>query len=271
MKRILLHCSIGIVCSSFLFTSSFAAGDTSHHSLRQYKDAGALTSDAKWYIGFGLGIEYPQYKAWMKINNGSGAPAPYNMDTYTTLRNHDGLLTVTLGRRWHRPRQWIPYYSAGLYYQHNFAVNVGNHIIQYSDPTFTNYNYQWKVNSDVFLAAGKLNLFEAYHFSPFLFGGVGFSLNASSGYGEKPLPGVSAPRTEAGFQGNTTTQWAYAVGAGFDFSINQQFLLSLEYQYQNLGNVKLGHGTGSWSGESLNLGTWQSNMALMSLTYLIDA
>jgi opacity protein-like surface antigen len=93
-------------------------------------------------------------------------------------------------------------------------------------------------------------------------------LNKSGGYSESALPGLTDTRLSAGYQSKTMAQFAYNIGAGFDLQLTPAWLISAEYQFQNLGNTSLGHGVGTWSNESLYLGTYRANSALINLTYL---
>jgi opacity protein-like surface antigen len=81
------------------------------------------------------------------------------------------------------------------------------------------------------------------------------------------MPGVT-PRLSPGFASNTVTSFAYSVGAGVDWQIKPEFILSLSYEYQDLGKIETEDGKNSWSGAALHSDTYRTNGALLSLSYL---
>ncbi len=222
-----------------------------------------------WIASAGAGWQYPNYKSNMYVNNGSGAPPPYDVDLYTTKERSQGIAALALGRRWTRDKKWIPSFSLLLSYQHIFSKSVGSNILQYSGSEFTNYNYDWEIASDVVLALLKLNLVNYKKVSPYLLGGMGAAFNRTSNYSESALAGVT-PRDTPGFPSNISTSFAYRLGAGLDFRLDEQFILSAEYQYQFIGSMYSKYGTGLWSNQQLNLGPYRANGVLVNLTYLFN-
>jgi len=223
-----------------------------------------------WIVSAGVGASYPSFGSSMTIGNNSGAPAPYNMDVYTTKSRTQPITALSVGYRWVRDQQWLPAFSLNASYQHLFSRNVGSQVIQYSDPEFTNYNYDWEVSSDILMALLKANIFEYHGVSPYVLGGVGAAFNRASNYSEGALSGVTA-RTNPAFGVNTMTNYAYRIGAGLEYQIDPQVLISMEYQFQSIGNITSDYGTQAWSGQYLNLGSYQSNAFLLTVTYLFGA
>ncbi len=259
MKRI----SVNTVLSLTLLFNCTAAFSNTFFSLPG-------STESNWFVAIEAGEWYPNtFHSTIRINNGSGAPAPYDQDSYTTKKSHDPVLGMTFGRRFLFERRWLPAASLALEYQHLDATHVGNTIMQYSDPAFLNYSYKLDVSSDVVLAALKLNIVQWGEILPFIKGGIGTAFNHTTGYNENPLPGVTAPRVSPGFASYTTNQFAYVAGAGVDIQVAKQWMLSAEYQYQQLGNITSGKGTNTWSQDSLNLGSLHSNTVLFSLSYII--
>jgi opacity protein-like surface antigen len=227
------------------------------------------TIHRQWFLTMGGGTAFPSFgHTNISVPNNSGFPSPYNQDAYTVHQKIQPLFTLGLGQRFENASQWLPAYSLGLYYQHFFATNMGNQITQYTAPSFTNYQYNWDLSSDALLIGGKLNILRFWRLLPYVTASVGCAFNKSSGYSESALPGLTDTRVSPGYQAKTLMQLAYNLGAGFDFQLTKSFMLAAEYQFQNLGNTSLGHGSGTWSNESLNLGRYRANTALVSLTYL---
>lgn len=230
----------------------------------------APTNKANWYVSVGAGGQTSNFSSTMTVNNNSGAPAPYDQDIYSLKHNNtQAAIVLALGRRWERNSIWFPSFSAGLFYQQSFATNPGDTVMQYSVPEFTNYTYNLNISSNIFLGLFKLNIVQWGRVSPYLLAGMGGAFNRAYDYGENPIEGLTAVRVSPGYEGNTTGQFAYMAGAGLDFRLSQHFLLSGEYQYQNLGHVMSGSGAGTWTGQSLQLGVYHSNTLLLNLTYLI--
>ncbi|KGP63492.1 hypothetical protein EP47_05780 [Legionella norrlandica] len=160
----------------------------------------------------------------------------------------------------------IPAISLGIHYSHFLKTHINGQIIQYSLPEFTNYDYQWKVVSDLVLATSKMNVFRWKNLMPFVQGGLGISSNRTSQYYEIALPNVT-PRISPNFTNHTTTVLAYQFGAGLDWEINPQWLISLGYEYSDLGRFRSGSGLDSWSTETLYSANLTSNAAILALTY----
>lgn len=220
-----------------------------------------------WYTSVGVGGQFPTLNSSMTINNGSGFPAPFDQDIYSTSNNAQVVLEASAGRRWHNDHLWLPALQIGVLYEYFLANNVGGTITQYSSPQFRNYNYGWNIASNVVLASAKLNLFQYKRLSPYFNGGIGGAFNRSSGYREMAAPGITA-RVSPDYAANTSNQFAYNAGAGIDFQFAPQLFLSVGYLYQDLGKVSSGQGTQTWAGQSLNLGTYRSNDVMASITYL---
>ncbi|HEU5281048.1 MAG TPA: outer membrane beta-barrel protein [Gammaproteobacteria bacterium] len=221
-----------------------------------------------WFLSAGGGLEYPHFNANTRINNGSGFAPPADQDIYSYDNNHHPFVTFAGGYRYRWNQTWFPALMLGLTYQYLLSNDVGGKITQFSDPTFTNYNFRLDVSASILLAAAKLNLFQYRQFLPYVSAGLGGAYVRTGSYGETALPNVT-PRTSAGFAENTKNQFAYTLGAGLDYFITPTLIISAGYQYLNLGHLYSGNGTSQWSGQSLNLGSYYSNEVLMNLTYLL--
>lgn len=255
MKRIFLKLSTALLLANVAIT---AQAKMTH-----------LTAKNHWYVSAGGGMEYPHFNAASRVNNGSGFTPPANQDIYSFQNNHHPFLTLSTGYRYAATRLWLPALSLGLNYQYLPSNDIGGHIVQYSDPTFTNYNFRWDITTQLLLAAAKLNLFQYHHLMPYVSAGMGAAYIRASSYHETALAGVT-PRTSAGFAENTNTQFAYTLGAGLDYQINSTWLVSGGYQYLNLGKIRSGSGSAGWSGQSLYLGYYRSNELLINLIYLFS-
>jgi opacity protein-like surface antigen len=224
-------------------------------------------TDASWILSVTGGVQFPMFNSNMTVNNGSGFPAPFDQDLYKTKQHNQPILGVSAGRRWTRDNAWLPSFAVGLSYRYLFAANAGSNILQYSDPTFNNYTYSWDVSANLLLTQFKLNVYEYAKFSPFITAALGGGLVTSDSYSESPLSGIT-PRVSPGFGSNNSWQFVYGIGAGLDYQIARQVIISAEYQFLDLGNVTSGSGAGSWSGQSLSLGSYRTNTVMLSVGYL---
>lgn len=253
MKRIfyyLLITALSAVCNSPCFAN-----------------APVMNSTANWFVATGAGEQFPISSDSMRVNNGSDFPAPYNQDSYSMSHNNSAVFALSAGRRWKQDSVWLPSYSIGILWQNFLKTHANGSIMQYSDPEFTNYNYRWNIKSNMLLATGKLNLVQHKKLSPYINGGLGTAFTHTNGYTETVLAGVTL-RDNPGFTSNTSSQFAYQAGAGVDLQVLPQLILSLGYNYQNLGDLSSGKGTGTWSDESLRSSSLSSNEVLVSVSYL---
>jgi opacity protein-like surface antigen len=231
-------------------------------------DRSFIPTEAGWYIAGSLGAQSSRVDSNLGVNNGSGYPAPFGTDSYSTSTKSAAIAGMEGGYRWVRNNQWLPAYTLGLRYKHLFSTNVGRQITQYSTPEFTNYNYNWNVSSDVLLIASKLNLVQFGQFLPYVTGGVGIAFNHAANYNETALAGVT-PRTNPAFDNNTDREFTYMVGAGVDWQVSPRVILSLGYEFQDLGSLSSGKGTGLWAADALHTGSYRTNSVLFSTSYLI--
>jgi opacity protein-like surface antigen len=226
-----------------------------------------LNSPGNWFISAGAGAQYPQWHNLMKIHNNSELSAPNDKDLYSTKNQSEPILALSLGKRWQSNQFWLPSYSFGVFWQYFFRTHLGRTVAQHSLPAFTNYKYKWDLTANVLLASAKLNLFQYGKIAPYVNGGIGSSFNRTSNYQETALPGV-APRTSPRFGKFSTSEFAYNAGVGVDLQLTPQFIISVGYNYFDLGQISSGPGKEIWSDQSLNPGSYHSNEILVSLSYL---
>lgn len=251
MKRIL--CTVALLSLTASAVSS--AASTNHNA---------------WYASGGIGMDYPHFNANWRVNNGSGFAPPANQDIYTFQNNHHPYLTLATGYRFVRNNAYLPALSLGLNYQYLPSNDVGGQIVQYSTPSFTNYNFKWDITAQLLLLSAKLNIYKYQNLMPYISAAAGAGYIRASSYGETAYPDVT-PRTSAGFAESTNTQFVYTLGLGADYQMKSNLLATLGYQYLDLGKIRSGSGSGSWQSATLNLGRYRSNELFLSLTYLFNS
>ena len=222
-----------------------------------------------WYIGIDAGLLKPQMGSTILVNNGSDFNPPMNTDNFSTQSTNHTLISAEVGRFWKRNNKILPGYALGLRYQHLLSNTISGRITQYSEPLFDNYTYHWSIQADVISAYTKLQIAQWGPIMPYVNGGVGTSFNRSGAYSETADTDVTE-RISPAFTSSSATNFAYDIGLGVDFAVNSQIIVSLGYDFQNIGPFSSGPGVSTWSGERLKLGSTNVNTGLIGLTYLFD-
>lgn len=226
-----------------------------------------------WFASLDLGLQTVQSGNEMRVNNGSDFDTPYNTDIYTADNSSNQTsLGLTAGYRWQNESLWLPQYSLGLRYKYLFANDMSGQIIQYSLPEFTNYNYTLNTSSNVFLVAAKADVYKYKQVMPYVSLGLGLSLNDAS-YSEQAKPDIT-PRVSPNFASQSTSQFAYTLGVGFDFKVTEQIMFSLGYEFQDMGSLSTGPGTSDgclkWSDQTLSQANYQAHALLLSMTHVFN-
>ena len=223
-----------------------------------------------WYTLLEGGASQPSISS-DSVDNGSNFASPYNMDFYSTKKTSQGFASIGAGYFWTQGTTWFSAFGLGLRYRYMIPQNIGGQVTQYTLPEFTNYNYQLKIASNTLTAQTKLNFIDFKMLAPYVSAGLGLAINNAEVYSETALPSVTS-RISPGFGSKTNNNFTYNFGVGLDLKMNrafnQQLVLSLGYEYQNLGKIKSSNGVSTWSNTSLNLGTYVTNLWVVGLAYL---
>lgn len=231
---------------------------------------GLRLKNGRWFVAGGVGAQRATIDGRFTVNNGSDAIAPYNLDSYSTDKtNTTALISIEGGHRWQRDRILLPAYALSLRYQHIFPNNVGGQITQFSSNDFINYNYDWKISSDILSMLAKVDLFRYRSLLPYVSAGVGAAFNHATSYSETALANVT-PRVSPGFADHSNTVFTYSLGAGIDYQLHSNLIVSLGYEFQDLGKISSGSGTSTWAGTSLRSSSFKTNNILLSFNYLFD-
>jgi opacity protein-like surface antigen len=232
--------------------------------------ATATSSEAHhWYVAIDTGwMQTETTKGIMTIPNGSNYPPPENVDQYSLHQTQSTLVDIQVGYRWHRDAKWIPSYALALRYEHVFNPTMTGMVTQYSDPEFRNYAYSWEISTDVVSLYSKFDFMKFKHLMLYIDLGIGLSFNQSHAYNETALPNIIA-RINPNYASSTNTQFAYNVGAGLDYILMQNFLISAGYSYQSFGNFSSGFGQGpNWENAQLKSGKINANIGFIGMAYL---
>lgn len=221
-----------------------------------------------WFVGASAGLVWPQLgESNTSVLNGNDVQAPYNSDVYSIdTPNNTQNWSLYAGYRWDRSQQILPHYSVALRYERLSKFKIEGTVDQYSLPDFVNYNYHLYGSANIFSAQGKVDLYDFHSFDPYLSLGLGAANTTLEGYRESPYGGIDA-RISPGYQNHSMTHFTYSLGLGVDYFITPKITASLGYEYADLGNVKSGNGTSTWSSDSLSFGRLTTNTILLSVFY----
>ncbi|STX27678.1 Opacity protein and related surface antigens [Legionella beliardensis] len=222
-----------------------------------------------WFITAGAGYIKPDINSAIYVANGLSAPSPYNIDKFTIEEKSKTAIIVATGYSWFKEQHWFPSWSLGLRYQHFFKEDIGKRITQYNIPEFENYHYNWEVSNEIISLFAKINLFQYSRFSPYVDGAIGAAWNHGMNYREIAFAHIT-PRISPAFGSQTTTRFAYSLGAGLDFPLSKQLVTSLSYEFQKLNDVYSNYGQSTWSQEKLKLKDYQVNALFLTLSYVFE-
>lgn len=274
-----------LLCLALLVTASIQAyadpEETSWEEapkqvqIRNYNHGPSPITEANWAGGLDIGLQRPTMNSQMTIQNNSGFPTPYDTDIYLTQKINQGFIGLSVSRLWQRRAAFFPAASLGFRYRYMLPMNVGNQVLtQYSSTLYENYDYTWKVSSNVLTAQGKLDLMQfnltpISTIMPYISAGFGVTANQAASYSETAKPEIT-PRTSPAYAPKSNNNFTYNVGAGLDLKATSHLIFSLGYEYQNLGSISSGFGASSWSEMALNLGTLSTSAVLLGFSYLFD-
>lgn len=254
-------------------TSLSVMADTKNiYKDRVYKDAVRSNWSEGWFAGVGIG------GGPLKVASTSQrvyyTPDPF-FDTYSTndTKSTFPIASVEGGYRWSNAGQ-IPFaYFLGLRYRYLSTNNMSGNILVLNDPAFP-YGFNYDTSAQTFSLFAKIDLIELHGFSPYITGGIGGVIMRFSNYSEYPKSDVSIARDSAAFASNSSYNFTYDLGAGIDYYVTQNWLVSLGYDYLNFGKLKTGNGafnTLTGGTNSLNFGNVTANTVFLQTDYLFNA
>jgi opacity protein-like surface antigen len=153
------------------------------------------------------------------------------------------------------------------YYDSN--INPQGHVWQFALPEFDNLKYKYRIQMARAMVSGKiLTSFADYaSLHPYVSWEVGAAFNRASNYAEKALiPTVIPP---APFASHSQTSFAYGVGVGLDYNLNEQIRVGLGYQFADLGAASLRGCPDALTNQTLRISHLYTNQLRFQLTYLV--
>jgi opacity protein-like surface antigen len=191
-----------------------------------------------FYIGADIGGMFYRVGDSNYLNTGPGWPN----DHYASNGISDQISGfLAAGYTWQRQADWLPNYSLGLRYMYSSNTTVSGYIDQYSLPAFRNYHFSYDVQMLSVLATLKANIYRWRNLMPYVLVGAGVASYGTSDYSEQALTGVT-PRVSPGFADNSGNNFAYQLGIGIDYAVQENLLINIEFDYIDYGKVQTGNG-----------------------------
>ncbi len=181
-----------------------------------YATSSFLTEDLYFKIAGGV--------TWMADEDTSLVISPSETDTnHTHNTSVGGAWNVGVG---------FPFLEDSLAIELNLygvSNTVEGEVWQYELLRFNNYTFSAPISSTRLMLDFKPSFVTSDDLSAYLIMGFGVAWNTASYY-EEANPGTNA-RTAQSLSENTETVWAWDLGLGFDYEINEKLSLTAEYIY----------------------------------------
>lgn len=192
---------------------------------------------------------------------------PYVLNSYVADRTTKPLIDVEFFAGFtHSLRSWVDG-------QFGFSVATANparlsgQVWSYASPEFYNFNYSYEIQHVQFSVREKWLTKKAIkETKAYLSGEIGVSLNRAYNYNQYALNSqVVVPPS---FRNNTTTSFAYTVGAGLQRALNEHIQVGAGYEFSDWGNSSLDRAIGQTMGTGLSLSHLYTNGLIFHVTYL---
>lgn len=217
---------------------------------------------------------------WQTVISASGAPmltstpsSPQTIQlqsditkTYDPTSNSEvfGRFEVFLGGQYElSPSTML---QLGLVSTFGQAAHLSGEILEDTNPDFTNYNYDYKVNNTTVGIKAKM-LFEMRDgFFPYISGRASFASNRAYDFSITPkiFEEVPAPL----FSSNTSKTFSYALGLGIERAYNANWRFGIGYEFSDWGNSSLGLAPGQTLNSGIALDNLYTNSIQFSVNYL---
>ncbi len=176
-----------------------------------------------------------------------------------------GSLSMGIGVE-HHSLQTV-FWQLGIAGYFDSAITKKGYVEQFSLPEFTNFTYNYQVQSYRAVATGKVlsTLHSIFH--PFISGELGAAFNRAINYYEMPLTEEAIPM--APFRDHSQTSFAWGVGTGVEVDVNPHLRLGAAYQFNDIGKAKLGQSPVQATHQTLSIPNLYSHQLRIQLTAFI--
>ncbi len=115
--------------------------------------------------------------------------------------------------------------------------SIHGDVWRFGSPAFNDMTYNMPVESYRLMLDGALTVVTRKQYSLYVKGGIGNAWNRV-GYSDADRNGIPCSEQFLNLNSTTHSSFAWEVGAGLSYVINNRFALTLEYLYTDLGTVK---------------------------------
>lgn len=129
-------------------------------------------------------------------------------------------------------------YQLTLAYNQILPYSVNGQLEQFSDKSFTNFNYDYKIQSQQLFLDSKLVLNATHRIHPYALIGLGTAFNKASAFTATSIDGTDV--NPGIFADHSTTNFAYTLGLGVDVDVSKHVRVGGGYRFANLGKTNLG-------------------------------
>ncbi|AMQ28679.1 TPA: SPOR domain-containing protein [Legionella pneumophila] len=114
--------------------------------------------------------------------------------------------------------------------------SINGDVWRFDDPNFNDMTYTMPIESYRLMLDGALTVVSRKQYSLYVKGGIGNAWNRV-GYSDADRNGIPCADQFLNLNSATHSSFAWEVGAGLFYAINNRFALSLEYLYADLGTA----------------------------------
>jgi opacity protein-like surface antigen len=157
-------------------------------------------------------------------------------------------------------------WQTGIAYYQTTSFQTKGVDYFFSLPQFGDKSYSYKITNQRMMVENKL--LYGFHDRIYVYGlaGVGVGFNNAYAYHERAID----PNTPANgvFNSNSVASISYSVGAGLDFVLASNWIMSLGYQFSDLGDVALGTYNNGNTSDTLKMPNTLTQELVLSLGFM---
>lgn len=157
--------------------------------------------------------------------------------------------------------------QVGLAVAYSGNAQLRGDVYEDNNPNFNNFNYRYQINHARVGIKGKLLAELGYPVQPYLSAGAAIAFNHAFDYQitSKIFEEIPAPI----FISNTTTAFAYTVGAGVQTCLNAHWQVGVGYEFADLGKSQLAAASGQTINQGIRITHLNTHELQFTLSYLI--
>jgi opacity protein-like surface antigen len=133
--------------------------------------------------------------------------------------------------------QWLPAVEPELNGYYLAGNSIKGNVWRFNDSSYSENTYDIPIHSKRLMLDAALTVVSYKQFSLYGKAGLGEAWNRTS-YSDSGTGSSACPDQNVSLSSNTKTNFAWELGAGLLFNLNDRIGLSLEYLYANLGTLR---------------------------------